>query len=270
MAGFVYVLSNPAYGNRLKIGKSAIDPEERRAAELYNTSAPEPFVLEYYAFVDDFDRVEVLVHQELANYRPNAGREFFTVSVPDAIRAIRRHSKKIHFERDPRQQRIAVEAEERRRAAESRALEMEQKRLQAQDEIRHAVAAKIPKLKEEVEKLGNQTIDTVFREIYPEPSGWTTLLMILIFPLWPVLFFRWRSYQHRYQSIYNSYYENLKANTLSKLDQLSLSADSEDWDTKLDNEYREIKNDFLGRVRQHAENWKRQRLNTFSNAWIDD
>ena len=97
MAGFIYVLSNTAYDGRIKIGKTGYDPV-RRASELYDTSAPEPFVIEYYAFVEDHDYVERIVHEKLATKRPNPAREFFFVTVEEAIERIRQLAPKIMYE----------------------------------------------------------------------------------------------------------------------------------------------------------------------------
>jgi hypothetical protein len=51
MAGFVYILSNSAFLHFIKIGKSERNPVDFRIAELYTTSVPQQFVVEYYAFV---------------------------------------------------------------------------------------------------------------------------------------------------------------------------------------------------------------------------
>ena len=50
--GFIYVMSNPSFvDGQIKIGKSSKDPSIRKA-ELDTTSLPEPFEIEYFAFVD--------------------------------------------------------------------------------------------------------------------------------------------------------------------------------------------------------------------------
>ena len=53
MGGFVYLMTNPSMPNLVKIGVSDKDPEEHRVRELSNTSVPEPFKVEYYAFTRD-------------------------------------------------------------------------------------------------------------------------------------------------------------------------------------------------------------------------
>ena len=89
MAGFIYIMSNPAFPNLLKIGKSKKDPTTDRVNELNQTGVPEPFKVEYYAFVEDEDYLERVVHQKFASQRPNKSREFFSVKVEDAINTIR-------------------------------------------------------------------------------------------------------------------------------------------------------------------------------------
>ena len=53
MAGFIYIMSNSAFPNLLKIGKSTKDPTKDRVSELNQTGVPEPFKVEYYALVED-------------------------------------------------------------------------------------------------------------------------------------------------------------------------------------------------------------------------
>ena len=94
MGGFVYIMSNPSYDGRIKIGKSSKDPSQGRIEELSSsTSAPEKFSLEYYCFVDEYDKLERLVHNLLTEFRPNPHREFFKVSVSKAIEEIQKLSK---------------------------------------------------------------------------------------------------------------------------------------------------------------------------------
>jgi len=91
MAGFVYIMSNPAFADgRIKIGKSDRDPEEFRRNELNSTGVPEPFRVEYSAYVVNHHKLELAVHQYFDSQRPNKNREFFTCSIYDAITAIQK------------------------------------------------------------------------------------------------------------------------------------------------------------------------------------
>ena len=92
MAGFIYIMSNPAFPDRVKIGKSKKDPTTDRVSELNQTGVPEPFKVEYYAFVEDEDYLEQRVHSYFNTKRPNKNREFFSVGCAEAIDTIRRLS----------------------------------------------------------------------------------------------------------------------------------------------------------------------------------
>ena len=89
MAGFVYVMSNPGFDGRVKIGKSIKDPTMDRVEELNSTtSVPEPFKVEYYCYVDKFDQLEARVHKLLDHNRPNKRREFFQIDLLKAVTTI--------------------------------------------------------------------------------------------------------------------------------------------------------------------------------------
>ena len=61
MEGSVYVLTNPAMPNMVKIGKTTRDVE-LRLADLYSTGVPLPFECEYAAKVKDVDKTEKAFH----------------------------------------------------------------------------------------------------------------------------------------------------------------------------------------------------------------
>jgi hypothetical protein len=99
MAGFVYIMSNEAFKEGLlKIGMSSSDPTEFRSHDLYTTGVPSPFKVEYFAFVDDHEKIEKIIHKRLEHKRPNYQREFFSCTVSDAIILIR-ESASIHYEK---------------------------------------------------------------------------------------------------------------------------------------------------------------------------
>ena len=94
MAGFVYIMSNPLF-DRIKIGKSTKDPTKDRLNELNReTGIPEKYKCEYYAFVGDEHGLEFSIHKQFSHERPNPKREFFEVSIPEAIIAIRKTATK--------------------------------------------------------------------------------------------------------------------------------------------------------------------------------
>ena len=92
MSGFIYVMTNPAFPELIKIGKSQKDPTTDRVNELNQTGVPEPFKVEYYAFVGDENKFELFLHKKFLDERPNPQREFFSVSVSDAVFAIRNNA----------------------------------------------------------------------------------------------------------------------------------------------------------------------------------
>lgn len=88
MAGFVYIMSNPSIPGLLKIGVTDKDPEEFRSKDLYNTSVPDPFKVEYYAYTMDHNIIERETHEKLINYRHSKSREYFSCDVITAINTI--------------------------------------------------------------------------------------------------------------------------------------------------------------------------------------
>jgi hypothetical protein len=85
-AGHVYILLNPSH-KLLKIGKTTKTPDER-AAELSSTGVPAPFMVAYSEKVSDCDLAETRIHAELAAFRVNGDREFFSASLKDAIKVV--------------------------------------------------------------------------------------------------------------------------------------------------------------------------------------
>ena len=93
MNGFIYIMSNPAFKDGLvKIGISKTDPSQKRVHELYSTEVPQPYKVQYTAFVQNYLSVEKKVHRILSKERPNKNREFFRVSVPKAILTIQENA----------------------------------------------------------------------------------------------------------------------------------------------------------------------------------
>jgi hypothetical protein len=89
MAGFVYVMSNPAFPHLVKIGKSTKDPTKERVSELNHTGVPAAFKVEYFAFVTDEDGLERKLHSKFSQQRFSANREFFQIGIAEAILGIR-------------------------------------------------------------------------------------------------------------------------------------------------------------------------------------
>ncbi|MFJ2805083.1 GIY-YIG nuclease family protein [Kitasatospora sp. NPDC087271] len=86
--GFVYVMVNPAMPDLVKIGWSEHLPEDR-AEGLSKTAVPFPFQVAYRAKTLRHREVERQAHRLLAAARVAPNREFFRVSVEDAVGAVR-------------------------------------------------------------------------------------------------------------------------------------------------------------------------------------
>jgi len=141
MNGFIYIMSNKSFADkRIKIGISKSDPTQRKD-KLYSTGVPEPFVVEYYALVEEYELIERTVHKDLSKIRPNKQREFFNCTIEKAIVSIRNCSE-INYER------IFYKTDEQ--------LKIEQEKLNAKQELEKQIIIKehevIRKEKEEKEK----------------------------------------------------------------------------------------------------------------------
>ena len=96
--GYIYVMSNPAYDGLLKIGRSHEHPRRRLKELSSSSSAIYPFALEYAAKVRAHDEAEIRLHRLLSGVRVNRRREYFRLSVPEAIAMIDRHCEVIEEE----------------------------------------------------------------------------------------------------------------------------------------------------------------------------
>ncbi|NBE99705.1 GIY-YIG nuclease family protein [Nonomuraea sp. KC401] len=86
--GFVYVVSNRAIPEMVKVGFTT-KLAEKRARQLYSTSVPYPFDVEFRAAASHWRAVEAFAHQLLGTWRVNPRREFFAVTAKDAIENVR-------------------------------------------------------------------------------------------------------------------------------------------------------------------------------------
>ena len=88
--GYVYILSNEAMPGIYKIGATSRDDLDARLRELYTTSVPLPFECEFACKVEDFRKVEKMLHTVFYDYRINPNREFFKVA-PERVIPILEH-----------------------------------------------------------------------------------------------------------------------------------------------------------------------------------
>ena len=87
MPGRVYVLTSQAMPDMVKIGYTQ-GSVEKRARELSSTGVPVPFVVRFIRKTGDCRTLEGRVHSYLKRYRVSKKKEFFKVSVKDAVLAI--------------------------------------------------------------------------------------------------------------------------------------------------------------------------------------
>lgn len=87
--GIVYVLSNPAMPNLIKIGFTSNMDVKTRMAQLYQSGVPLPFECVYAAKVNDYERIEKALHTAFGPDRINPKREFFEIEAEQAIAIIK-------------------------------------------------------------------------------------------------------------------------------------------------------------------------------------
>lgn len=85
MKGWVYIISNQAMPDLVKVGFSTKDPD-LRASELNHTGSPHPYVVDYEVLVEQPRDVEQQVHRQLSEYRE--GREWFRCTPEFAVSAV--------------------------------------------------------------------------------------------------------------------------------------------------------------------------------------
>ncbi len=85
--GIVYILTNQAHPDYIKIGKTS--NLEQRLKSLDTTGVPLPFECYYAIEVDDMSRVEKLLHQSFDKYRVRNNREFFELLPENAKSALK-------------------------------------------------------------------------------------------------------------------------------------------------------------------------------------
>lgn len=88
--GFVYILTNPAMPGLIKIGKTRLAPADR-AAQLHTTGVPAGFQVEYACRTPNPEAVEQAMHVAFGPTRLSHKREFFELSVEQAIAVLSLH-----------------------------------------------------------------------------------------------------------------------------------------------------------------------------------
>lgn len=89
MAGWVYILSNPAMPGLFKVGYTDRDPFSRAKEISQATGVPFDFIVEYQIYVSHPYELEQKTHELLHNHRVNNNREFFNCSYENVVEAIK-------------------------------------------------------------------------------------------------------------------------------------------------------------------------------------
>lgn len=87
--GIVYILTNPAIPNMIKIGMTTHEDVKLRMAQIYTTGVPLPFECVYAAKVLNYEKVEKALHIAFGPDRINPKREFFEIDPMQAIAIIK-------------------------------------------------------------------------------------------------------------------------------------------------------------------------------------
>lgn len=85
--GIIYILTNAAMPNYVKIGKTTTSVEQRILELSRSSAVPLAFECYYAARVEDMSRVERAFHDAFGDHRVNPRREFFDIS-PERVVAI--------------------------------------------------------------------------------------------------------------------------------------------------------------------------------------
>ena len=85
MSEIVYIMTNPAIPDLIKIGITNTGSAEARRAKLSsNENMPLPFIVYYAAEVENAKHTEDILHKAFGDLRINKNREFFKVSPENA------------------------------------------------------------------------------------------------------------------------------------------------------------------------------------------
>ena len=89
MEGIIYILTNRAMPDYIKIGFTARVDIKARLKELYSTGVPFPYELHYAVKVTDAKNTETMLHQIFSVHRENMDREFFRMDPERAMLALK-------------------------------------------------------------------------------------------------------------------------------------------------------------------------------------
>lgn len=107
--GVIYVLTNPYYKrNIVKIGKTHRTADVRALELAKPTGVPDKFEIVFDEIVSDVDKAEKAIHRKLEKCRVNSSREFFEISIRDAIKTVQSVTKEYEVHSDEETGRIDI------------------------------------------------------------------------------------------------------------------------------------------------------------------
>lgn len=166
-AGFIYILTNPAFQNDLlKIGKTTRTPSER-AREIATTGVPAEFIVSFDIATSDCDYAEAVIHHQLTQERYTANREFFRLPLPAAIAKVTAIVEEV--EKTPQEDRVFVPRQRKVNFAKTRTIRaLEPTEVELYAEVSEGTAY-IKKATCTIFRQNNQLLDGA--EIYFKLSG---------------------------------------------------------------------------------------------------
>lgn len=87
--GYVYVLFNPAFSSRFKVGRTAKTPEERARELSAQTGVPGQYEVAFKERVRDHVLAERLIHERLRALRTDTHKEFFEAPLNEIVAVLR-------------------------------------------------------------------------------------------------------------------------------------------------------------------------------------
>src|SRR5574344_1033659 len=97
-AGYLYIISSPSLPDMVKIGVTRRLNPSIRVKDLSSSSLPFPFELNAYCFNNDAFELESNMHNYFDAYRVSPNREFFYVSIEQAIDVLKNNfNQEVHY-----------------------------------------------------------------------------------------------------------------------------------------------------------------------------
>ncbi|TAG88834.1 MAG: GIY-YIG nuclease family protein [Bacteroidetes bacterium] len=84
--GYIYIMSNPEFDSKVKIGKSSKIPHIRAEQLTKQTATIGEFIVEWYMEVPDYDIAETIAHYKLKEF--NFQKEYFKITILEASKIL--------------------------------------------------------------------------------------------------------------------------------------------------------------------------------------